>query len=109
MPETKYYVPLTGELAQIMQLREERLSRAEQMVKTWGECCNRVTAARILSRDRSTIYEMLRDGRLRTACEGKMVDVRSIAEYLERPQAMDSQARYAKRAARGEKTSKWRV
>ena len=38
MPETKYYVPLTRELAQIMQLREERLSRAEQMVRTWGEC-----------------------------------------------------------------------
>ena len=52
---------------------------------------------------------MLRDGRLRTACEGKMVDVRSIAEYLERPQAMDSHARYAKRAARGGKASKWRV
>lgn len=109
MPETKYYVPLTGELAQIMQLREERLSRAEQMVRTWGECCNRVTAARILSRDRSTIYEMLRDGRLRTACEGKMVDVRSIAEYLERPQAIDSQVRYAKRVARGAKACRWHI
>ena len=52
---------------------------------------------------------MLRDGRLRTACEGKMVDVRSIAEYLERPQARASRARYAKRAARGAKTSQWRV
>ena len=109
MRERVEYIRVRGELAQFLQLREERLSREEQMVKTWGEVCTRKTAGKILGRHRSTVSAMLRDGRLKTACEGKSVDVRSIAAYIECPAAMDSQARYAKRAAKGEAASRFRV
>lgn len=109
MRERVEYIPVRGELAQFLRLREEQMSREEQMVRTWGEVCTRKVAGKILGRDRSTVSAMLRDGRLKAACEGKSVDVRSIAAYIECPAAMDSQARYEKRAAKDEAVSRYRV
>ena len=43
---------------------------------------------------------MIKDGRLRMVCGGSMVDVRSIAEYIEQPAEMDEQARLKRRFER---------
>lgn len=56
--------------------------RTEDMISRYGEAVTITGAGRILNRDRTTIYRMLEDGRLDTACAGTMVDVRSIARYI---------------------------
>ena len=58
-----------------------------------GEVTTVTNAARILSRARNTVLEMLKDGRIDYACAGSMVDVRSIARYIMEPKAEDFKAR----------------
>ena len=70
--------------------------RLTDMLERYGEVCTRVAAARILGCSTGKIKNMLRDGRLETACGGTMVDVRSIAEYIERPRQADEMARQRK-------------
>lgn len=74
--------------------------RETQMVLLYGEAVEQRVAAKILGRSRGTILNMLRDGRLRSACDGSMVDVRSIAAYVEAPQRADMQARERKHAGK---------
>lgn len=57
--------------------------RYEAMVHRYGEVTTKGNAADILSCCVKTINEMIADGRLRDACAGTRVDVRSIAEYIE--------------------------
>ncbi len=83
--------------------------RMQDMVERYGETCTQATAGRVLSRSRDTIRKMLDDGRLRRACGGKMVDVRSIAEYIERPQEIDRQARVRKKYRERNIEFKWSV
>ena len=110
MPDEVVYIPIRGELAHLIAAKREQETREERMVKLYGETCTRKDAAKILSRSRQCIANMLSDGRLTAACGGSMVDVRSIAAYIEQPQARDAQARYQKRAEkRGDKLSRFRV
>lgn len=67
--------------------------RLTDMLERYGEVCKRTVAARILGCSVGKIASMLRDGRLALACGGEMVDVRSIAEYIERPAQIDEVAR----------------
>ena len=71
-------------LAQIGELlRDDSLMRTEkELVDSYGEHVDKSTAARILGVTRATVYAMLADGRIEGACEGKRVDVRSIARYM---------------------------
>lgn len=71
-------------LAQIGELfRDESLMRTEkELVDMHGKYVDKPTAARILGVTRATVYAMLKDGRIEGACEGKRVDVRSIARYI---------------------------
>lgn len=71
-------------LAQIGELlRDDSLMRTEkEIVNNYGEYVDKSTAARILGVSRATVYTMLKDGRIKGACEGKRVDVRSIARYI---------------------------
>lgn len=63
--------------------RNEELSRKEEaLVAHYGAHVDKSTAARILGVTRATVYAMLADGRIEGACEGKRVDVRSIARYI---------------------------
>lgn len=71
--------------------------RQRDMVEMYGEACSMIQAGRIINRSDETIRRMLHDGRLRTACEGSMVDVRSLADYIERPKQMDSEARTSRK------------
>ena len=64
-------------------LRSETLERKEkELVDKYGEHVDKSTAAKILGVTRATVYTMLKDGRTKGACEGKRVDVRSIARYI---------------------------
>ena len=68
-------------------------NRMNDMLERYGEVCKRTVAARILGCSVGKIKNMLADGRLALACGGEMVDVRSIAEYIERPVQIDELAR----------------
>ena len=70
--------------------------RLGDMVERYGEVCTRQRAAKILGCSSTKVRGMLADGRLDTACEGTMVDVRSIARYIEKPKQMDYEARVMK-------------
>lgn len=71
-------------LAQIGELfMDDSLMRTEkELVDMYGKYVDKSTAARILGVTRATVYAMLKDGRIKGACEGKRVDVRSIARYM---------------------------
>lgn len=69
------------------------MDRLTDMLERYGEVCKRTVAARILGCSVGKIKNMLADGRLALACGGEMVDVRSIAEYIERPAQIDEVAR----------------
>lgn len=58
------------------------LRREEKLVERYGESVDKTVAARMLGVTRATVYAMLSDGRILGACEGRRVDVRSIARYL---------------------------
>ena len=75
-------------------------TRADAMARLYGETVSRAQAARILNRSTKTIANMLADGRLALACAGEMVDVRSIARYIETPEQADEHARTMKRCVK---------
>ena len=77
--------------------------RLTDMLERYGEVCTRVAAARILGCSTGKIKNMLKDGRLETACGGTMVDVRSIAMYITQPRQIDEAARQRR------KGRKWAV
>jgi hypothetical protein len=75
--------------------------RADRMAFLYGECCTKTKASTILGRSTKTIQVMLEDGRLSVAGDG-LVDVRSIAKYIENPKQnnfMASKKRHGKRFA----------
>ena len=67
--------------------------RLSDMLARYGEVCTRVAAARILGCSTGKVKSMIQDGRLARACGGEMVDVRSIAAYIEQPRQSDEMAR----------------
>lgn len=56
--------------------------REAALVAQYGEAVDKTVAARVLGVTRATVYAMLEDGRIRGACGGRKVDVRSVARYL---------------------------
>lgn len=83
--------------------------RMRDMIEMHGEACSYTTAGKIISRSDETIRRMLRDGRIRSACEGKMVDVRSLAEYTERPKQIDEMTRLRKKREKAGVSCRWQV
>ena len=67
--------------------------RLDDMLRRYGEVCKRSVAARILGCGPEKVRNMIEDGRLKLACAGTMVDVRSIAAYIEQPMRADELAR----------------
>ena len=67
--------------------------RATVMVLLHGEVCSKQKAGELLHSGVSKISSMIDDGRLDAACEGKKVDVRSIARYIASPAQQDDEAR----------------
>lgn len=83
--------------------------RMRDMVEMHGEACTYTAAGKIINRTDDTVRRMIREGRIRSACEGTMVDVRSLAEYIERPKQIDSEARLNKRRERAGVECRWKV
>ena len=73
------------------------MDRLNDMLERYGEVCKRTVAARILGCSVGKIASMLRDGRLALACGGEMVDVRSIAAYIQQPARAEETARQRRR------------
>ena len=71
------------EAAELQKLLENMTqARDSALVQKYGEVCTKTTAGRILGCSVQSVNAMLRDGRLKEACVGKKVDVRSVAEYI---------------------------
>ena len=87
------YKQLESIKAEITQMEHSRLN---DMISRYGECCTKSKAAQILSCSRPRITAMIADGRLKTTCDGRRVDVRSIAAYLEAPKQIDFETRFRK-------------
>lgn len=59
------------------------MSRMEELLEKYGEVCTRIEAGEILRCHYNTVRIMIQQGKLKCACQGRMVDVRSIVEYIE--------------------------
>ena len=57
--------------------------RAAAMVERYGEACTINQACQAMNVSRTTLYRMTTDGRVRMTCDGKRVDVRSMAAYMD--------------------------
>ena len=73
------------------------MSRQDDMLSRYGEAVKKIQAARMLNCSAGKISAMLKDGRLKTCCQGSRVDVRSIAEYIEAPKRLDFETRAKKK------------
>lgn len=82
-------------------------TRLDYLIGVYGECCRPCTAAKILGVSPSCISHMTKDGRLRSVCGGKKIDMHSIAAYMDAPAQADFEARLRKR--RGGKLPKYYV
>ena len=71
-------------------------SRTDLFVQRYGETVNKMHAGLILGVTYQTIFRMLADGRIRAACGGRRVDVRSIAEYISDQGSIEHGRRRAK-------------
>lgn len=59
-------------------------TRIHDMVDKHGEVCSKAKAEKLLHCGAEKLDEYIRMGKIRTACEGVFIDVRSIAEFMER-------------------------
>ena len=73
------------------------IDRHRAMVERLGEACSKTTAAKAIECSTSTITRLVEDGRIRTACEGTKIDVRSLADYIERKAEVDHAVRMRKK------------
>lgn len=60
------------------------VDRRKAMVERLGEACKVDAAAHELDCSTRTVYRLLESGKILAACEGSRVDVRSLADYIER-------------------------
>ena len=72
-------------------------TREEALIAKYGECSNRVTAAKILGVTPCTISVMTRDGRLEEVCKGTRISMTSIARYMDAPAQANFKASLRKR------------
>ena len=64
-------------------LPKKPVDRCAAMVERYGEACTITQACQALNVSRTTLYRMTTDGKIRMTRDGKRVDVRSMAQYLE--------------------------
>lgn len=61
----------------------DKLTRGESMAMLYGEAITKEKAAELLSCSRRTVTQYVEDGKIRTCCDGKKIDVRSVADFIE--------------------------
>ena len=57
-------------------------NRETIMVELYGEVCNITKASKILGKSAPTVKKLINSGKIKSACDKKMIDVRSIAQYI---------------------------
>lgn len=75
----------TLEEAQHARVWDKGENIADNLLVRYGEYVDKTVASKILGVTRATVYAMLADGRIESACGGRRVAVRSIAKYLASP------------------------
>ena len=58
------------------------IDRYAAMVDRYGEACKIEQACEAMNVSRTTMYRLVTDGKIKTACEGRRIDVRSMAKYI---------------------------
>lgn len=66
------------------QIPQKPVDRCAAMVERYGEACSIAQACAAMNLSRTTVYRLLRDGKIGSACEGMRIDVRSMAAYMDR-------------------------
>lgn len=64
-------------------LPKRPVDRYADMVDRYGEACTITQACAALNVSRTTLYRMTNDGKIKMTRDGKRVDVRSMARYVE--------------------------
>ena len=64
-------------------LPKRPVDRCAAMVERYGEACTITQACQAMNVSRTTLYRMVQEGRIKMGCNGKRVDVRSMARYME--------------------------
>lgn len=59
----------------------QKIMEARNTPSEIGETCNKNDAAKLLGVTRCTVYNMIKDGRLRVTTDGRRVVTQSIDEY----------------------------
>lgn len=69
------------QIDQIVDRLYQRVLEARRTPSEIGETCNKNDAAKLLGVTRCTVYNMIKDGRIRAASDGRRVVTESIDEY----------------------------
>lgn len=75
-------------------------SAEARLLEKYGECMMQAKAAKVIGCSAATVHNMLADGRLARAGEGR-VSTLSVARYLENPRAANYETSVRKRRKKG--------
>lgn len=75
----------TNRYLQSIELPKQPPTRAEEMVEKYGEAITKALAGKLLNVSSTTVWRLIRDGRIKTCMNGQRVDTRSLAAYLDKP------------------------
>ena len=92
IPPTIHLLDLRGEVIkeinrylQSIELPKQPSTRAEEMVEKYGEAITKDLAGKLLNVSSTTVWRLIRDGKIKTCMCGQRIDTRSLAEYLNKP------------------------
>lgn len=60
-------------------------TRADKMAREYGETITKKRAADMLGISATTLWRLISDKKIKTCLEGRMIDTRSLAKYLDKP------------------------
>lgn len=69
------------QIDKIADILYQKILEARRTPSEIGETCNKNDAAKLLGVTRCTVYNMIKDGRIRTTSDGRRVVTQSIDEY----------------------------
>ena len=77
----KIYMITDDQIDKIADILYQKILEARRTPSEIGETCNKNDAAKLLGVTRCTVYNMIKDGRIRTTSDGRRVVTQSIDEY----------------------------
>lgn len=79
----------------------QKIMDARRTTSEFGETCNKKDAAKLLGVTRCTVYNMIKDGRIRATSDGRRVVTESIDEYKNK---IEKESDSCKRDRKGRKS-----